>query len=128
MFFFIILSIFHNILYHNFSLLIIFSKNCKTMILNMFVYTEKYIESHRNIQNINIYHKHTQNTKFDSEFDKYSKKTYSSKIRHSTNHRFMQNCMASLRFYIFIILVHFYFGGKMCIPPLLPRPSSYRPL
>ena len=42
----------------------------------MFIYTESYAESHRNTQNINIYHKHTKNTKIHFRFSHFFKDAY----------------------------------------------------
>ena len=70
---------------------------------NMFIYTETYIESHRNIQNTNIHHrthpKH-QNTFRFSHFPNIS--LFSKKKTGVQRHqRFMLNFMALLIFYIF---------------------------
>ena len=71
----------------------------------MFIYTEKYTESHRNTLDINVYNKTDQkHQKSQITFSDFAillclkKKT---KIRHSKKVRFMRICMAPFIFICF---------------------------
>ena len=85
-----------------------FSKLCNHVCSNMFIYTGRYIESHRNTQHITIYHKTHQ--KHQIAFSKFTffNNPHFSKNRHSNKPAFYVDSYGTIIFlYIFIAFIQF---------------------